>query len=35
MLVLLLLHVAGPLKHHFEGHKQLIGRMAPWLAPRG
>ncbi|MEA3037285.1 MAG: hypothetical protein QOH04_3076 [Sphingomonadales bacterium] len=35
MLVLLLLHVAGALKHHFEGHKQLIGRMAPWLAPRG
>jgi cytochrome b561 len=35
MLVLLVLHVAGALKHHFEGHKHLIGRMAPWLAPRG
>ncbi|MEA3039718.1 MAG: hypothetical protein QOE79_2231 [Sphingomonadales bacterium] len=35
MLVLLLLHVAGALKHHFGGDKHLIGRMAPWLAPRG
>ena len=34
-LALLLLHVTGALKHHFEGHRQLIGRMAPWLAPRG
>jgi cytochrome b561 len=34
MLVLLLLHVAGALKHHFGGDKHLIGRMAPWLAPR-
>jgi cytochrome b561 len=34
MLVLLLLHVAGALKHHFGGDRHLIGRMAPWLAPR-
>jgi cytochrome b561 len=27
---LLLLHVAGALKHHFEGHRHMIGRMAPW-----
>jgi len=30
MIGLILLHVAGALKHHFEGHKHLIGRMAPW-----
>ena len=30
MLVLLALHVAGALKHHFQGHRHLIGRMAPW-----
>jgi cytochrome b561 len=34
MLVLLLLHVGGALKHHLDGHRHLIGRMAPWLAPR-
>jgi cytochrome b561 len=28
---LILLHVAGALKHHLEGHKHLAGRMAPWL----
>jgi cytochrome b561 len=25
------LHVAGALKHHFEGHRHMIGRMAPWV----
>jgi cytochrome b561 len=30
MLALLALHVGGALKHHFEGHRHLIGRMAPW-----
>ena len=30
MIGLILLHVAGALKHHFEGHRHLIGRMAPW-----
>ena len=29
-LVLIALHVAGALKHHLEGHRHLIGRMAPW-----
>lgn len=28
---LILLHVAGALKHHLQGHRHLIGRMAPWL----
>lgn len=28
---LVFLHVAGALKHHFEGHRHLIGRMAPWF----
>lgn len=30
MIGLIVLHVLGALKHHFEGHKHLIGRMAPW-----
>jgi cytochrome b561 len=30
MIGLVLLHVAGALKHHFSGHRHLIGRMAPW-----
>jgi cytochrome b561 len=34
MLVLLVLHVAGALKHLYEGHGHWIGRMAPWIAPR-
>ena len=34
MIGLILLHVAGALKHHFEGHRHLIRRMAPW-ANRG
>ncbi|HZG08336.1 MAG TPA: cytochrome b [Allosphingosinicella sp.] len=28
---LVLLHVAGALKHHLQGHRQVMGRMAPWL----
>jgi cytochrome b561 len=32
MIGLILLHLAGALKHHFGGHRHLIGRMAPWLA---
>jgi cytochrome b561 len=35
ILVLLALHVGGALKHHFEGHRHLIGRMAPWLRASG
>ena len=34
MLVLLALHVGGALKHHLEGHRHLIGRMAPWARTR-
>ena len=33
ILVLLALHVGGALKHHFEGHRHLVGRMAPWVRP--
>jgi cytochrome b561 len=29
-LALIALHVAGALKHHFDGHRHLIGRMVPW-----
>lgn len=31
MIGLILLHVAGALKHHLQGHRHLIGRMAPRL----
>jgi cytochrome b561 len=31
MISLVLLHVAGALKHHLAGHRHLMGRMAPWL----
>lgn len=31
MIGLILLHVAGALKHHLQGHRHLIGRMGPWL----
>ena len=31
MVGLIVLHVAGALKHHVQGHRHLIGRMAPWL----
>ena len=31
MIGLVLLHVAGALKHHFGGHRHLMGRIAPWL----
>ena len=34
MIALIVLHVGGALKHHFEGHRHLIGRMAPWLYRR-
>jgi cytochrome b561 len=34
MIGLLALHVVGALKHHFEGHRHLIGRMAPFLHRR-
>lgn len=30
MLALIALHVAGALKHHLQGHRHLIGRIAPW-----
>jgi cytochrome b561 len=31
MLVLLALHVGGAVKHLLDGHRHLIGRMAPWV----
>jgi cytochrome b561 len=31
MLGLIALHLLGAAKHHFAGHRHLIGRMAPWL----
>ncbi|HWH18588.1 MAG TPA: cytochrome b [Allosphingosinicella sp.] len=31
MIGLILLHLAGALKHHLQGHRHLIGRMGPWL----
>ena len=31
MVGLIALHVAGALKHHVQGHRHLIGRMAPCL----
>ena len=31
ILALLVLHVAGAVKHHLQGHRHLIGRMGPWL----
>ncbi|HEY0413873.1 MAG TPA: cytochrome b/b6 domain-containing protein [Allosphingosinicella sp.] len=31
MLLLLVLHVGGAVKHHLDGHRHLLGRMAPWL----
>lgn len=34
MLLLLVLHVGGAVKHHLDGHRHLIGRMAPWLYRR-
>lgn len=34
MILLIVLHVAGALKHHFQGHRQVIGRMAPFLYRR-
>jgi len=34
MIALILLHVAGALKHHLQGHRHLTGRMAPWVLRR-
>jgi cytochrome b561 len=31
MIGLIILHVLGALKHHFQGHRHMIGRMGPWL----
>ena len=30
MLLLVVLHVAGALKHQMEGHRHIFGRMQPW-----
>ncbi|MDB5693780.1 MAG: cytochrome b [Alphaproteobacteria bacterium] len=30
MLLLVLLHVAGAIRHQLRGHRQVFGRMAPW-----
>jgi cytochrome b561 len=30
MMALIVLHVAGALKHQLQGHRQVFGRMAPW-----
>jgi cytochrome b561 len=30
MLLLVVLHVAGALKHQLEGHRQMFGRIQPW-----
>lgn len=32
MIGLLLLHVAGAIKHYVQGYRHVTGRMAPWLA---
>jgi cytochrome b561 len=32
-IALIMIHVAGALKHHLQGHRHLIGRMAPWRTP--
>jgi cytochrome b561 len=34
MIALILLHVAGALKHHVQGHRHLTARMVPWLERR-
>jgi cytochrome b561 len=31
MMGLIALHVAGAAKHHLQGHRHLLGRMAPWV----
>lgn len=31
MVALLAIHIAGALKHVFDGHAYMVGRMAPWL----
>jgi cytochrome b561 len=35
MIGLILLHVGGALKHHLQGHRHLLGRMAPWFYRSG
>jgi cytochrome b561 len=30
MMALVVLHVAGALKHQLQGHRHIFGRMAPW-----
>jgi cytochrome b561 len=32
--VLLVLHIAGALKHHFLDRDNVLRRMLPWLPPR-
>jgi cytochrome b561 len=34
MMALILLHVGGAVKHHLDGHRHLLGRMAPFLYRR-
>ncbi|MGE5722706.1 MAG: cytochrome b [Sphingomonadales bacterium] len=34
MLIMLVLHLAGAIKHMLEGRGRLVGRMAPWLLRR-
>lgn len=34
MIALIALHVGGALKHHLEGHRHVVGRMAPFLYRR-
>jgi cytochrome b561 len=34
MLVLIALHAGGAIKHHLDGHRHLVGRMAPWARGR-
>jgi cytochrome b561 len=34
-IALIVLHVSGALKHHLQGHRHLLGRMAPVVYRRG
>lgn len=34
MVVVVLLHVAAALKHHFRDRDDVLSRMAPWIRPR-
>ena len=31
LLAVIVLHVAGALKHQLQGHRHMLGRMAPWI----